>query len=347
MRNSLAAIACLVAGCGEVSSTPTGDPAVAFQNDFQGRAYAMDVALGDGADEGDGRALWAGAIFTKFAPATDKDIPASIERLPTAACAFEKPAEGALVRHVHVVDGGDNQAPVYAIDKEAIANRAENFVNYYFRKRKERPAFAYSKASDALSVVNVAVTEMSAPVYLVLTAQGDTIFNMSLAPGARLARIAVLGSSVVGVANAPDGVAVEGLFNVALSHCGVRPERMPEDHWGYVRNVKESNIGGDILARQRARALAYGRWFHKTFGASASDHVGAMSASTILIGPAPASEEALIAQSPLAGARVLLSPATVTFAADSKGYRATILKIVRDAAQEAAGGDLQSLTAAI
>lgn len=253
MRNSLAAIACLVAGCGEVSSTPTGDPAVAFKNELQGRAYNADVALGDGAETGDGRPLWAAAIFEEFAPGSDADIPASIELLPAAACAFEKPGEGALVRLVHVVDGGANRAPVYTIDNQSIADRAKNFVNHYFTTRKEQASFAWSLASDAVSLVNVAVTETAAPVYLVLTAHSDTIFNITAAPGARLERIAVIGSSVVGVANAPDGVAVEGLYGGALYRCGAQPERMPEAHWGYVRNVKEHNIGGDLLAKQRAR----------------------------------------------------------------------------------------------
>jgi hypothetical protein len=253
MFRTLAAIGFLVTGCGEISSTPTGDPAVAFKNELQGRAYNADVALGDGAETGDGRPLWAAAIFAEFAPASDADIPALIEPLPVAACAFEKPSEGALVRLVHVVDGGANRAPVYTIDNQSIADRAKNFVNYYFTTRKEQASFAWSLASDAVSLVNVAVTEATAPVYLVLTAHSDTIFNITVAPGARLERIAVIGSSVVGVANAPEGVMVEGLYGGALYRCGAQPERMPEPHWGYVRNVKEHNIGGDLLAKQRAR----------------------------------------------------------------------------------------------
>jgi hypothetical protein len=108
--------------------------------------------------------------------------------------------------------------------------------------------------------------------------------------------------------------------------------------------VKESASADsyDVLRKNIGHYRAYATWFEKTTGTAAGNSVTAMTLGGALIGTPPASSEARFPFKPLAGATLYLSRADHAFVATEKDYRARIGAMVTAAAEEAAGGVLQT-----
>ena len=186
-RRAAALLAVLtLAACADRGSVPDGDPREGAQRDLRGIAYRED-ALADAS----GRFHWAQAAIADYRRADQKTFPARVEVLDTASCLLTKPASGDLVRHVFV-ERGVGEAPIYQFSDEDVGARAERFVDSYVAtKGKARPSVAYDDA-DVMRLVNVVVTEKSAPVHLVLTSETNVIWNILPAAGAQISAIAVV-----------------------------------------------------------------------------------------------------------------------------------------------------------
>ncbi len=305
MRILLAAAAAVtLAACEDQSAVPSGDPHYARETGLKGFLYP-DAALA----EASGRLGWAQGAIAGYARVSPNDVPARVEPLDTSSCIVAKPAAGDLVRHVFV-ERGAGEASLYQIHDADIGGRA-------------------SAARDRLRVINVAVTERSAPVYLVLSSETSVLWNILPAEGATIAAIAAISADGVGVAGAPPGVEVQAYYGEALARCDLAPVRRPQDEWVFTRNAMKA--GGDqreALDALRVQADAYDAWLSKWFGASAlKGAVAQQGIGAVLIGPMPASADKRAAMRPLAGATLQLSLADHVIVGGKRDYEEALARL--------------------
>ena len=235
------AAAILLAACGDGGSkyaaVPKGDPTTARSGDLRGVKYGADVLLAD-----DGRIFWAQQAIDGYSR-LERDAALTVADLPPSNCRFPAPATGALVRHV-IVERGVQDAPIFFFNRREVGERAANFVKYYAATQGRNDKVWNHGESDVMRVANVVVTEKSAPVYLVLSSETNVLWNILAAPGATISNIALISNGAAGLANAPDGAAINVLADERLDACRTpQPMRRPQDNWGFIRNSKESGAG--------------------------------------------------------------------------------------------------------
>jgi len=336
----LAAAALTLAACEDKSAVPDGDPRKGAERDLRGLAYRED-ALADA----EGRFHWSQAAIAGYRPADQSLYPAHIETLDTGSCLLTKPNEGDVIRHV-IVERGVGETPLYQMSEEDIGSRAKRYVDSYVATGgKAKPSAGYDDA-DVMRLVNVVVTEKSAPVHLVLSSETNVIWNILPAAGAKISAIAVISGDGVGVAHAPEGTVIEAIYGEALKRCDVHPARRPKDDWSFVRNAKGS--GGSYLkqalADNNARASAYASWFSKRFGASAENGaIAHRGLGAVLIGPMPTGEGARAPMATLEGTTVLLSRSDYFVLGAQREYQRALRGLTEAAAKAGAGGDLKGL----
>ena len=266
----------------------------------------------------------AGATPARIVPLAD---------LP--GCAFRAPRPGELIGNVHVGTGGVATS-VLALSRSAAAEMTRDWV----RAQQGRDAIAPPEESGEdrlMRVVDVIVTERSAPIYLILqSGTGNVIWNIQKSPAARIAAIAVVAAGEAGIAGIEAGTPVEVLRTARNPDCAVRPARQPAGAAGDPGTGDASRGGDDAY-------LAYDRWFRETFRQpSEQDLVGYEQVSHVLIGPVPAPYEK-IAQTRLDGAVVALTAADYSFVGSAEERRAALGDLIVGLATAAAGGDLALL----
>lgn len=284
MRSLLAAAAFFaLSACEDQSAVPTGAPGSARVAGPHGAIWPEDAIVA-----ASGTAAWAQQAIEGYERAGGAAAPARIEPLDTSSCVMTKPASDVLVRHVFV-EHGAGAPPLFVIPDGA-------------------QSASLSAEAARLRVVNVAVTETSAPLHLVLSSERSVIWNIIAAPDARVVGVTAVSGAGLGVANAPEGARIEALYGEALSRCEVAPVRRPQRDWILAR---EARAGGAKLAQyetRNARADAYDAWFGKWYGAPADEAaIAPMGAGAVLIGPMPASPAARLPMRAIAGATLKLS----------------------------------------
>ncbi len=157
----------------------------------------------------------------------------------------------------------------------------------------------------------MAVTETAAPVYLVLEAgAGKRIWNIHLAPGARIERVVLLGGDQVGVANIDPVVPVEVLPSEGLQACGIRPAHPLNAAHRFFRELEAEGVTFAEAERRRteqaAMVEAYARWLRDTFDLDArADRAGFDFGTLSVVGKVPADAVAKAVYAPISGARIL------------------------------------------
>lgn len=281
MRVFLAAAALALAACENQSAVPDGDPRAAYETGPFGKVWREDAIV-----DASGSAAWAQQMIAGYERAGPKSAPARIEPLDTSSCLMAKPAPGALVRHV-IVERGAGEPPLFQIGAGGPAGAD----------------------ADRLRIVNVAITETSAPVHLVLASESTVIWNLLPAPGAAISGIAAVSGGGVGIAGSPPGIEVQALYGEALTRCEVRPARRPLADWPFTRQAANgSGPQREALAARRAQADAYEAWFRKWYGVPPDkNEIAQMGAGAVLIGPLPKDESARVPMRTLAGATMQMS----------------------------------------
>lgn len=344
-RFVLGVAALFVASCGESGSryaaVPDGDPKAARQTDLRGLKHHADVIIG-----ADGAIYWAQQVTSGYQRIDTRTALGQVADLPAPTCRFPKPDEGDLVRHV-IIERGIQNAPIYHLSRRDVGDRAANFVKYLAASQgRNRKVWNYEE-SDVMRVANVVVTETAYPVYLVLSSETNVLWNILPAAGAKISKIALISSGATGLANAPEGVTVSVVAGEKINNCRMPPPmRMPQDNWRFVRNAEAdgSRHFRETLARDKKRASDYDRWIRDMFGASSkTSAVAEMGLSNVLIGPAPEGEDARVEYRAVGEGAILASPADYRIIATPTAYREAHDLIVKDAAQKAAGGDLEAI----
>ena len=348
MKLVAVAILCMfgLTGCSEVKpapradAIPSGDPKEDRDGEFRGFIYKKATMVG-----ARDTFRWAQTALSGYRNAGENDFPSAIKSLPAAKCKFAAPADADLVRHVHI-GAATQRAPVFAYSNEDIASQAKYFIGRYIKadgkyRVKVRKGI---NGGSAMRVANVIVTETDAPVYLVLSGQFKTLWNIQKAPGATISAITVVGDDTQGVANAPEGTLITAVTGKWMEKCKVEPARMPRDDWRYVKNVGGMKSQHEALREDVKLANAYQSWLRRSFKLrSTPGSIGAYGISNVLVGPPPGTLAERVPYKPIKDAVVMLTRNDHVFAANQEVYGQRFSKLVMTAAKRAAGGDLTML----
>lgn len=257
-------------------------------------------------------------VITGYSTSVSAAIPAEITTIrPILGCLLTPPQPGTLVGHA---TAGRSNLPLAlsTYNDQHLAEAVQAFVDQY-----RESGMPNAPASDHLAyeIHDVAVTETSAPVFLVLENRlGNRLWNIHLAEGARIERVVLLGGDQAGVANLDPVVPIEVILNSGLAACNIAP-------------AYEIDPQGDAqLTEIYARADAYDIWFRDSFGVRAGQSRAGFDIGTIShIGPVTGDAEPKAKYSPIGGAKI----------------RTTQDKFFEIAGQVAEGADFASRVVAI
>ncbi len=337
-RTKLIALLLIVAlgGCSDSGTVPTGNPADLLNPEMRGYEAPAGVMMGLNETP-----YWVQSAVAGFRPVKPSGLPGKIEELKSrASCTFDSPGPNEILAKVQV-DGSNTKSAVFAVSRHQMGERTKTYID---NLKAGRDIVPFNARDDRLGIVDVIVTEKSKPVYLVIAYNLPTIFNIQLAEGARISRIALVGLGAAGIANAHPAVKIQSLTGKAMQSCGVLPVREPADHWQFVQNVKQTPSLKDVLDKNISMYRVFSGWYRKNFGvASGVDSIGAMTASHVLVGPIPQALEARVTFKPLEGSTLLLSKNDHVFAGEQADYEKKYTHVIIEAATKMAGGDLAKL----
>jgi hypothetical protein len=260
------------------------------------------------------RPVFISDVISGYSKRVGADIPAEITMIrPISGCRLTAPLEGTAVGHVTAADT-DLDLALLTYNDSDLAAAVQGFVNLYRDNGMVSPSDGAGLAYEAY---DVAVTETRAPVYLVLeTARGNRIWNIHLAPGARVERVILLGGAHVGVANLDPVVPVEVLPSDALAACGIDPFYPLNPGHRFFEVLKD----GTGSSRQEAEAKlvvmqdrigAYNTWFRDSFGVLADETRAGFDGGTVsVVGPQPGEGEPKAVYAPIEGSRIRMTQDT-------------------------------------
>lgn len=257
------------------------------------------------------RPVFIADVLTGHTTQISGDIPAEITMIrPISGCRLTPPLQGTAIGHVTSASTG-RPLPLLTYDDEDLAAGVQGLVDAY---RNGGSEIVSVPANLAYEVSDVAVTEARAPVYLVLeSGSGNRIWNISLAPGARVERVVLLGGTHVGVANLDPVVPVEVLPGAALTGCGIDPYYALNPGHRFFEVLK-SGTGTEKAEAEakysvmQERADAYDTWFRDSFGVPAGDtRAGFDNGAVAVVGPQPGEAEPKAVYAPVQGSRIRMT----------------------------------------
>jgi hypothetical protein len=292
------------------SSQRTGDTAADFLDDgLDGLTVRGPIAALAG-----NRPVFIADVISGYSGRVGSDIPAEITMIrPISGCRLTPPMEGTVVGHVTAGQTG-LRLGMLTYDDLDLAAAVQRFVDAY----RTGGASAVTAPEDlSYEAQDVAVTETKVPVYLVLENNArNRLWNIHLAPGARIERVILLGGPHAGVANLDPVVPVEVLPGDAMAACGIRPFYPPNPGHRFFEYLKDAT-GADKteaeakLAQMQEQTTAYNTWFRDSFGVLADATRAGFDNSTLaVIGPQPQETDPKAVYAPLEAARIRMTQGT-------------------------------------
>ncbi len=247
-------------------------------------------------------------VIASHAPPGPRDIPAEITTTrPIMGCLLTPPLDGSRVGHA-VAGQSDLPIGLLTYNDGDLAAAVQDFVAAYRDAEAPETVQPAVPAGLAFQAYDVVVTEVDAPVYLVLqTGAGNRIWNIHSAPGARIERVVLLGGGQVGVANLDPVVPVEVILGSGLDACGIRPALALNPAHALNAAARSGTAEAvAALAEHTAAVSAYDLWFRDIFGIEASASRTGFDAGTLsVVGPVPGPDVPMAVFVPVAGSKVL------------------------------------------
>ena len=333
----LCTVAALVSGCDD-DSIPSGDPGKQVTTKIRGHHAQTGVGI-----DGAARPFWIQQAVSGYDEKAAIGMPAALSSLRlTNGCRPPRPEAGSIVASV-VIPSVLRYTSLYSISQDSIAAAAETLIKVKRSKKKQSLSDSELAASteDRFDVVDVIVTEQSAPVHLVLSGGSTTVWNILTSEGASVSGATLLGGEVTGIANLPPTAKVAALDAKALERCRISPLREPQPHWKLHRNLASMSNGKEILAENIADARAYDAWLSSALG-TPKLRAGAGMTSHVLVGPMPAKDRRVPWRS-IEGASVAVWAPQPVAAMTHEAYRAQKLEAAKTLAERMIGAPLESL----
>jgi hypothetical protein len=276
------------------SSDVQADPADETPADFLIDGPAGQVAAGPIAAMMGNVPVLISDIVDGYSTRVAGDVPAEITTIrPIMGCFVTPPLTGTTVGHV-VAGQSDLALGFLTYNDTHLAASVQAFVDSYRHSETADTVVATVPEALAYQSYDVAVTEVQAPVYLVLqTGPGNRIWNIHAAPGVRIERVVLLGGGQVGVANLDPVVPVEVILDAGLAACGIQPALPLNAGHALVAAFASGDADAEsTIAAHEAAVDAYDRWFLDTFGLAAGPSRAGFDRGTIsLVGPIPGGED--------------------------------------------------------
>jgi len=196
-----------------------------------------------------------------------------------------------------------------------LGNAVARNISGYVTRHKPKSALE-ARVDGHAKVVNVVLTDTSAPQYVVLqTLQDDVVWNLHPAPGVTIAHVAMIGNN-------------SGL---------VQP------HWDAVLKSKGDNM---LMINQvytyTMGHKAFNSWYTQTLGVDADTNLtAAEGAASVLAGPLPATP---VAFQDMTGRDIHMTRTDFVITGSQAARMAEIEKMQMDLVTAASGGDLALLT---
>jgi len=293
-------------------------------------------------------------IVAGYTPTTDATAPRAILPFDTnTTCTLRRPQEDETVTNVRL-DFGIAQGPVQIFSHEMLGNAVARNISGYVTRHKPKSALE-ARVDGHAKVVNVVLTDTSAPQYVVLqTLQDDVVWNLHPAPGVTIAHVAMIGNNS-GLVDMPDMPSFEALRvsdfvedheygnDDEIRDCMIRPWRSPQPHWDAVLKSKGDNM---LMINQvytyTMGHKAFNSWYTQTLGVDADTNLtAAEGAASVLAGPLPATP---VAFQDMTGRDIHMTRTDFVITGSQAARMAEIEKMQMDLVTAASGGDLALLT---
>ncbi len=289
-----------MAGFGDEFDKPNGMPESRVFNENYGAVYPRPAVT----TEDHAVSYWVQDIVEDYAKPRVKDAPASLAatELPFG-CLLPRPSDKAQVVFVEIYSGYDH-APLYFVTENDVKT-----VRRHIETKQKRPNLDRMLNVNAAQQVDVFVTEVEQPVYLVLAAHNETIWSLQIAEGARLDGVSIIGYEPQALAHAPEHARVGFAVVVGSPQgdCVETPQQPVNDTWRALQKTNDKRVGEgfrtiiDEASQNHDRFRGWLRWHvgdpHRTIDAYRTAHV--------LIGPKPATR---LRYRPLTGTQLTYTP---------------------------------------
>jgi hypothetical protein len=254
-----------------------------------------------------GGAAFVDQVIAGYTTRIKGTAPAHVDPLAeVSGCAFTPPTPGAHIGHAAIRGQTGLEIPVATYGDADLAAAVQVLVNAY---RDTGGARKSTLSGLRFEVFDIAVTETAKPVFLVLeTGAQQRLFNLHLAPGARLERVILIGGDQTGVANLPPGVPVEAMRAETAAACDYAPFYPLNPGHLFYQSVENGAIAPDEALQRMddfaQAAFAWEQTFRTAFGAGAAETLsGGWAGGTLAtVGPLPASPEGRAVYAPIRGA---------------------------------------------
>lgn len=325
----LIAVALIFSGCGEekiADAPPKTDPTKRAKMDTTGlTAKSASVALGS-----NDRIYWKKALASGVDKAASTQFPAKVTRFKAEPrCGFPAPAEGTVVKVVNLL-GSKSATSIFPTTPELLAKNTERLLDR--SGNKVLMVLGKTAIVNPYEMVDVIVTEKSAPLHLVLASADQVIWNFSLAEGVEISNVTLLGRQDVGVVNLPETVNVSAFNGKNLTKCKVVPAAVARTDWPLAKRSKE------VYGEYKARAARFSHWLSKTHRSAESlERIDGLAFSAVLIGPAPTTLEARVPYNGIGQGHVRIVSNAPIEIMEREAYARKIKAIAKAKAEQFAG----------
>ncbi|MAQ82135.1 MAG: hypothetical protein CMH12_02760 [Maritimibacter sp.] len=258
------------------------------------------------------------------------------------SCTPRPPREDEVIANVSV-GYGDRPSGLQAFDTDALIKASLSWLERKYKGSANLTPSQLVPDRDGMAIIDVIVTDTSAPQYLVLQHwMSDVLWNVMLAPGVEVSHIAVVGPG--GALNPPWGDYDIQFLSTRAADCVPRVARTPRPTWEMVSRPGAGQMSQDYLAEARAAYDNYTAWFLTHFDNFAeSNVVGFYVTKHVLVGPVPTTP---IPYRALEGAEVLVTEKDYVFVSPPEVRDPFLIQVQLDILSDAAGGDLALLAPA-
>lgn len=286
-------------------------------------------------------------ILDGVRPTGASDVPSDIYFMSQVKnCRFQQPLPEDHVANVQI-GTASAKLPIRILSESRRISASMNWVKGFTNPAIGKAQRNRTITPPQMHMVDVVVTETSAPVYLILQSEyTGVLWNIQKGPDVFIAQVAIISNGTSGIVNPDFNTPTQILDTTQNRDCAPRVFRKPEPHWSFVRNVSEYGIGEDVLEKNMAQFQEYSNWFSLNFNQpSDKGRIGFNTVNHILVGPMPAKDAPRIPYQAVADQPVYISKTDHVFAYEDMDEMQDYNQGLHlDLIMAAAGGSLDALS---
>ncbi len=251
------------------------------------------------------------------------------------------------------IDTGHAHGPIQIVNNAAIYDVIEDHTKEALEDGHGIGMMKIHRGT--MKVIDVIVTDTSAPLYLTLQSRSTRMmWHIHAGPDVNIAHIAMIGSSapaLTGNIGTASFEAVQGYENQRQEviidgertrfECNTTPFRKPDESWAAWDGAKGGNtLDGNLLFGQDKGFDRFDTWFKETLGVSADTNlITARAASAVLVGNIPATPF----DAPSKVTNIHVPAHDIILTGTPEAREAEIVKIYTDIVAAASGGDYRAI----